>query len=135
MDLTSGGYSTDLTPSNLAEIMADPALKAQYFSWPNFITFYLFFDTWNPPFDDLKVRQAFSHAIDRDFLVEGPVKYQASPAYTLNPPGFPGESVEQLKGIQNYDPELAAQLLAEAGYPGGEGFQPLVIYLRSARPG
>ena len=29
-------------------------------------TNYLFFDTWNPPFDNLKVRQAFSDAIDRE---------------------------------------------------------------------
>ena len=89
VDITSGGYSTDLTPSNLAEIMSDPEMQKQYFSWPNFITFYLFFDTWNPPFDNIKVRQAFSHAIDRDFLVNGPVKYQASPRLHDEPARIP----------------------------------------------
>ena len=65
------------------------------------MTYYLFFDTWNPPFDNLKVRQAFSHAIDRDKLVNGPLQYQAAAAYTMNPPGFPGESVDELKDVQN----------------------------------
>jgi ABC-type transport system substrate-binding protein len=43
------------------------------------MTYYLFFDTWNAPFDNLQVRQAFSHAIDRDKLVNGPLQYQSSP--------------------------------------------------------
>ena len=134
LDMVGGGYEQDLPPSAMAEIMANPELKKQLISWPNFITYYLFFDTWNPPFDDLKVRQAFSHAIDRDKLVNGPLKYQGQSAYTMNPPGFPGESVDELKGVQNYDPELAAKLLAEAGYPGGEGFPKLTLNLRNAFP-
>jgi ABC-type transport system substrate-binding protein len=134
LDAIGGGYENDLPPSAMAEIMANPELQKQLISWPNFITYYLFFDTWNPPFDNLKVRQAFSHAIDRDALVNGPLQYQAVPAYTMNPPGFPGESVDQLKGIQNYDPALAAQLIAEAGYPNGEGFPKLTLYTRAAYP-
>ncbi len=134
LDAIGGGYTADLPPSAMAEIMSNPELKAQLISWPNFITYYLFFDTWNPPFDNLKVRQAFSHAVDRDKLIEGPLKYQAIPAYTMNPPGFPGENVEELKSVQNFDPELAAQLLAEAGYPGGEGFPKLTMYVRQAQP-
>jgi ABC-type transport system substrate-binding protein len=134
LDAIGGGYENDLPPSAMAEIMANPELEEQLISWPNFITYYLFFDTWNPPFDNLKVRQAFSHAINRDMLIEGPLKYQAIPAYTMNPPGFPGESVEELKSVQNYDPELAAKLMAEAGYPNGEGFPKLTMNLRNAFP-
>ena len=37
------------------------------------------------------------------------------PGYTLLSPGFPGYN-EELTSIQNFDPELAKQLLAEAGY-------------------
>ncbi len=134
LDAIGGGYSADLPPSAMAEIMADPELKEQLITWPNFNTYYLFFDTWNPPFDDLKVRQAFSHVIDRDQLVNGPLQYQAVAAYSMNPPGFPGENVEELKSVQNYDPALGAQLLAEAGYPGGEGFPKLTMNLRNADP-
>jgi ABC-type transport system substrate-binding protein len=134
LDVIGYGYEVDLPPAALAEVMADPDLKQQLISWPNFVTYYLFFDTWNEPFDDLKVRQAFGHAIDRDAIVSGPLQYQSVAAYTMNPPGFPGESVEKLESVQNFDPELAASLMEEAGYPGGEGFPKLIMYTRSAYP-
>ena len=134
LDAVGGGYTDDLPPSAMAEIMANPELKKELISWPNFITYYLFFDTWNPPFDNLKVRQAFSHAIDRDKIVNGPLQYQAVNAYSMNPPGFPGENVEGLKDVQAFDPTLAKQLLAEAGYPNGEGFPKLTMYTREANP-
>jgi ABC-type transport system substrate-binding protein len=134
LDAIGGGYQADLPPSAMAEIMANPELQKQLIAWPNFITYYLFFDTWNPPFDNLLVRQAFSHAVNRDLLVEGPLKYQAVPAYSMNPPGFPGESVEELKSVQAFDPALAASLLEQAGYPGGQGFPNLTLYTREADP-
>ena len=37
-------------------------------------------------------------------------------------PGFPAANSEGLKDIQDYDCEAAQGLLADAGYPGGEGF-------------
>lgn len=134
LDAVGGGYTDDLPPSAMAEIMANPDLKKELISWPNFITYYLFFDSWNEPFDDLKVRQAFSHAIDRDKIVNGPLQYQAVAAYSMNPPGFPGENVEGLKDVQAFDPALAQQLLAEAGFPNGEGFPKLTLYTREANP-
>ncbi|RPI47727.1 MAG: peptide ABC transporter substrate-binding protein [Chloroflexi bacterium] len=134
LDAIGGGYQADLPPSAMAEVMANPELQKQLIAWPNFITYYLFFDTWNPPFDNLLVRQAFSHAVNRDLLVEGPLKYQAVPAYSMNPPGFPGESVEELKSVQAFDPALAASLLEQAGYPGGQGFPNLTLYTREADP-
>ena len=134
LDMLGHLFDADLTPAAMAEVMADPALKSQLVSWPNFITFYLFFDTYNAPFDNLKVRQAFSHAIDRDAITNGPLQYQSVPAYTMNPPGFPGESVNELKGVQNYDPALAKQLMADAGYPDGKGFPELTLYTRNASP-
>ena len=134
VDIIGYGYEVDLPPASLAQASANPELAEQLISWPNFITYYLFFDSWNPPFDDLKVRQAFSHAVDRDALINGPLKDQAQAAYTMNPPGFPGENVEALKEVQTYDPEKAAALLAEAGYPNGEGFPKLLMKTRSAYP-
>jgi peptide/nickel transport system substrate-binding protein/oligopeptide transport system substrate-binding protein len=134
LDAIGGGYQADLPPSAMAEIMASPELKKQLISWPNFMTYYLFFDAWNKPFDNLKVRQAFSHAVDRDKLINGPLQYQGVAAYTMNPPGFPGESVNALKGVQAYDPKLAAKLMEEAGFPGGKGFPKLTLYLRQANP-
>jgi len=120
--------------STIDQIMADPELQKQVISYPYFQTYYLFFDTWNPPFDNLKVRQAFAHAIDRDALINGPLLNSASPAHTMNPTGFPGEDAEAVKDANNFDPELAAQLLAEAGYPNGEGFPKISMYLRLPVP-
>lgn len=134
LDAVGGGYTDDLPPSAMAEIMANPDLQKELISWPNFITYYLFFDTWNPPFDNLQVRQAFSHAIDRDRIVNGPLQYQAVAAYSMNPPGFPGENVKGLKDVQAFDPEKAKQLLADAGYPDGAGFPKLTLYTRQANP-
>ena len=74
LDAIGGDYQADLPPSALAEIMADPVKKKELITWPNFMTYYLFFDTWNKPFDDLKVRQAFSHAVDRDKVINGPAE-------------------------------------------------------------
>jgi peptide/nickel transport system substrate-binding protein/oligopeptide transport system substrate-binding protein len=134
LDAIGGGYTDDLPPSAMAEIMANPELQKELISWPNFITYYLFFDSWNAPFDNLQVRQAFSHAIDRDKIVNGPLQYQAVAAYSMNPPGFPGENVEGLKDVQAFDPALAQQLLADAGFPNGEGFPTLTLYTREANP-
>jgi oligopeptide transport system substrate-binding protein len=133
-ELDAIGYSYEgvLNPAAMAEVNGNPDLKSQLLTWPNFNTYYLFFDTWNAPFDNLQVRQAFSHAIDRDALVNGPLQFQGQAAYTMNPPGFPGANVDELKTVQNYDPTLAAQLMTEAGYPGGAGFPALTFYLRDA---
>lgn len=134
LDAIGYAYEGVLNPAAMAEIYGDTELSKQLYTWPNFNTYYLFFDNNQAPFDDLKVRQAFSHAIDREALVTGPLKYQGQAAYSMNPPGFPGSDVENLKTVQNYDPALAAQLLSEAGYPGGEGFPSLTLYLRDASP-
>jgi ABC-type oligopeptide transport system substrate-binding subunit/serine/threonine protein kinase len=77
-------------------------------------------DVSRPPFDDLRVRQAFALAIDRDALCNIILKGHAPPASGgLVPPGIPGHSA----GIGlGYDPEQAKKLMAEAGYPGGSRF-------------
>ena len=70
-----------------------------------------------PPFDDIRVRQAFLHAIDRqaikDTLYPGALAHLAvSPL----PPGYFGHIPVDLP---EYDPEKAKKLLAEAGHPNG----------------
>lgn len=72
-------------------------------------------NTLEPPFDNLKLRQALSHAIDRTALVSSALRDVAEPAWSMLPPDFPGADPEQLRDIQRYDPVLTRQLLAEAG--------------------
>jgi oligopeptide transport system substrate-binding protein len=81
-------------------------------------------DTTNPPTDDVRVRQALAMAIERDALANGVLKGEFSPAPTMLPPDIPGYNEAAALGE---DAEKAKQLLADAGYPNGEGFPELLL--------
>ena len=122
-------------PAELQIIEADPELSKQlYQGVGDFRVDYLFFDVTKPPFDDLKVRQAFSHAVDRDAIKQQILGRLGNPAYSFLAPGFPASNMDAYKDIQAFDLELAKQLLAEAGYPDGEGFPKLELWLRGPTP-
>jgi oligopeptide transport system substrate-binding protein len=91
-------------------------------------TLYLAFRADRSPFDDVRVRRAFVHAVDRGALVREASEGQYLPANGgFLPPGMPAHSA----GIGlAYDAERARDLLAQAGYPGGHGF-PTVSWLHS----
>ncbi|SES40222.1 glutathione ABC transporter substrate-binding protein [Salipaludibacillus aurantiacus] len=78
---------------------------------------YIGFNMEKEPFDDPKVRQAISMAINKDNLIEGVMEGTATPAV-----GPIGEQVfgftDDVEGLP-YDPERAQELLAEAGYEDG----------------
>jgi ABC-type transport system substrate-binding protein len=116
-------------------VEADPELQNEFcVGFGDFRTDYLGFNTYAPPFDNLKVRQAFSHSVDRDQLVESVIRRRGWPAYAFLMPGFPGSNEDELKDIQKYDPELAKTLMEQAGYPGGDGFPKLELWLRQEDP-
>ncbi len=69
------------------------------------------------PFDNLKVRQAMAHAIDRDAIIEGATYGYGTPIGSHFAPHNP--YYVDLTGTYPYDPEAARALLAEAGYPDG----------------
>ncbi len=75
-------------------------------------------NTDHPPLDDVRVRRALAMAIDRTDVVSV-AKGGELPATHIVPPGLPGYPVVEGMG---FDPAAAKALLAEAGYPGGEGF-------------
>src|SRR6266568_8487639 len=116
------------------EIIANDAklAKETHPHYGDFRTDYLFFDNQNPPFNNVKVRQAFSHIVPRDDLIKQIIKpSQGIPAYSFLMPGFPAANSDALKDIQNYDPVMAKQLLADAGFPDGKGFPKLTLWLRN----
>lgn len=86
---------------------------------PNYNAYWYLFNTVKPPFNDARVRKAVAYAIDREKLVTRVTKGGEVPAYTFVPPMNNGY---QPKTYFHYDVEAARQLLAEAGYPNGEGF-------------
>ena len=67
------------------------------------------------PFDDPRVRQAFSYALDKERLIETFSGGNALPANGPLPPGMPGYGGLE-DDIYAFDPQKARQLLAEAGY-------------------
>jgi ABC-type oligopeptide transport system substrate-binding subunit/class 3 adenylate cyclase/ABC-type transporter Mla MlaB component len=92
----------------------------EYVSCPGAGTGYVGFDVSRPPFDDPRVRRAFAMSIDKESLNHVALKGFVFPATGgFIPPGIPGHS----EGIGlPYEPEQARKLLAEAGYPAGQGF-------------
>ncbi|WP_029200675.1 peptide ABC transporter substrate-binding protein [Oribacterium sp. NK2B42] len=105
-------------------------------------TYYVTFNTQKEPFNDAKVREALSLAIDRKYVADTIMQGTYSPATNFVGAGVSdaaeGSSfVDVTKekygdhfDIENYDANLekAKELLAEAGYPNGEGF-PAFDYL------
>lgn len=69
------------------------------------------------PFNDIRVRQAFDHAIDRNLINKKVMRGLAHPAGTLVAPEIPGYSAA-LDEPARYDPELSRKLLEEAGQTG-----------------
>jgi len=124
-------YTENPAPAELQLVEANPETASQvYQGVGDFGCFYFFFDVDTPPFDNLKVRQAFSHVLDREAMKQQIWGRQANAAFGFLAPGFPASNNDGLAKIQKFDPELGRQLLAEAGYPGGEGFPSLTLQVR-----
>ncbi|MDP3879136.1 MAG: peptide ABC transporter substrate-binding protein [Dehalococcoidales bacterium] len=75
---------------------------------------YVGFNATRPPFDDAKIRQAFSMAIDKEKLVSLVFRDMMQPADGILPPGMPGFN-ESLRGL-DYDVNRAQQLIRESSY-------------------
>jgi ABC-type transport system substrate-binding protein len=127
IDLIERGYEQIISPADQARIESDPELSQQLHTFPQFQTWWLAFGEEDTAFSDLRVRQAFAQAVDRDAIINSVLRGQAVPAYGLLPPGFHSSNTERQKaGAYPYSPEQARALLTEAGY--GEGGKPFPQY-------
>ncbi len=68
------------------------------------------------PFKDLRVREAFFHAINADAIKKVVMRNLSTPSATMIAPGINGWAEFERRG---FDPSKAKKLLAEAGYPDG----------------
>lgn len=95
-----------LDPSNPlhAELHIVPRLDVQY----------LALNVTVPPFDSVKVRQAFAHALDRERLARVVMNNTVVPAAGILPPGMPGYN-PNLVGLE-FDPQRARRLIRESEY-------------------
>ena len=118
-----------------------PSLKdsADFHVDPIIGTYYLSLNLERDAFKDARVRKALSLAIDRDYVANTLMQGTYSPADNFMGPGWIDTDGTQFKDnanggqsyidVNNYEADLeeAKQLLADAGYPDGEGF-PSISY-------
>lgn len=108
----------------MKKVFADQTLSKQLVRQPLLSAYYLGFNVQYAPFNNLRFRQAVAYAINRAAIVDEVLAGTGTPLYGLTP-GIFNESKQAPR--YPYDPELAAQLLVEAGYPEGKGL-PLITY-------
>jgi ABC-type transport system substrate-binding protein len=127
-------YIEGLAPAEIQIAESDSEMADQIYQGVGpFRSDYFAFDVTVAPWDDLRVRQAFSHVLDRDALQQQVWGRQAKACASFLAPGFPASNTDALADIQAFDPERAKSLLAEAGYPDGEGFPALVLQTVTGR--
>jgi len=86
------------------------------------LTFYAF-NTAHEPFDDVRVREALALAIDRERVTRDDLGGATVPAGKFLPEAMSGEEpVVDKAGLLEHDVNKARELLADAGYPNGDGF-------------
>jgi oligopeptide transport system substrate-binding protein len=117
-------YVSRLPALEIERLKANPAYKNS----PFLRGYYYGFNVTKPPFNDVRVRQAFAHAVDRS-QITALLKGGQIPTTSWVPKGMPG--YEPKIGL-DYNVKKAQKLLAEAGYPGGKGF-PSVTFMFDTR--
>ncbi|MEU9447863.1 ABC transporter substrate-binding protein [Streptomyces sp. NPDC048277] len=113
---------TNLGPAELAKVTGDKELAARvgtgHFGYTNYIAF-------NPkvkPFDNPKVRQAISYAVDRSSVINaagGSALAEAATTYLPNQKSFGYEPYDLFPAGATGNAAKAKELLKEAGYPNG----------------
>lgn len=98
-----------------------PSLSVEYYA----------FQHTSEIFSDVRIRKAFNYAINRKALVNYALQGEGEPGTGgIVPPAFKEYAFKSIRGF-SFDPEKAQKLLAEAGYPNGEGFPELTLELAS----
>lgn len=108
--------SNAVPPADVPRLLKDPDIEVRMVpGWlPKFVQFVIV----NPPLDDITVREALQHSYDRDALILSVWQGYADPLYSFVPSHMPGY-LEGTEDVTAHDPELAAELFAEAGYSMG----------------
>ncbi len=114
-----------LAAEDLATVQADPALSKEANIYAGSCTTALQFRQFAKPFDDPKVRQAFSMALDRERWVKDVQKGLGAPTLTWIPPGYPGYKQGETRWGFNKDNALKA--ISESTYKDVKSLPPIVL--------
>ncbi len=121
---------TALQAGDLKRLQADPRAGKDVFRYPYPGTWYLTPQVTKPPFDNVKVRRAVGHAIDRDNVVKV-AQGLAVPAWSMIPPGFPGATDDpKVKAIQRFDRKAAMEMLKGTPFEGGKNWPKITLSMR-----
>jgi oligopeptide transport system substrate-binding protein len=121
---------TSLQAGDLKRLQADPRASKDVFRYPFPGTWYLLPQVTKAPFDNVKVRRAVAHAIDRDNVVKV-AQGLAVPAWSMIPPGFPGAvDTPAIKAIQRFDRKAALDMLKGTPFEGGKNWPKITLSMR-----
>lgn len=112
--------SGQLDIANISAVNA-PVLENDFdvYSFPQNMVCLFALNNSVKPFDDIRVRQALSYAIDKEEIIYGAFEGYGTPLYSNFSPVMGFYYNDELEGYYPHDEEKARQLLAEAGYPDG----------------
>jgi oligopeptide transport system substrate-binding protein len=119
-------------PNDVPTIKDDPVLSKEYIDPLGSCTESFELNNTKPPFDNKLVRQAFNIGFDRDSFVRDALKGTSAKTVTWIPPGYPGYDGDDKR--LDFNPDKAKQLLAEAGFPNGQGMPEVKISYNSNNP-
>jgi ABC-type transport system substrate-binding protein len=110
----------------------DPSLKEKLRLFDRASVYYFAFNERVKPFNDRRVRRAFTMAIDRDRIVREVLLGVTTRAEGILPKGVPGYD-PAFKGLP-FNPAAAKEELAQAGFPNGQGFPHFTLSFREGMP-
>ncbi|MGH6708061.1 MAG: ABC transporter substrate-binding protein [Bradyrhizobium sp.] len=124
-ELTTGSRSVTAGQNDLMyqlpprqKAILERASSIKIFNGPTLYVFQIFLNWAKPPFDNIKVRQAFNFAIDRETFVKAALAGLAEPAY-MNLPKAHWAYDKSVAELYPYNPDMSRKLLAEAGFKDG----------------
>ncbi|HUX75249.1 MAG TPA: peptide ABC transporter substrate-binding protein [Anaerolineae bacterium] len=130
-ELHSSG-DVGLPSEEMPRIVEDPVLSEELRILPRPGVYYVGLNTLRAPTDDVLVRKALAAAIDKQSIIDNVVQQPwLMPLSCTTPPKIMGYQEFGTCGYA-FDPEQAQAFLAEAGYPGGEGFPVLKFWFNRA---
>jgi peptide/nickel transport system substrate-binding protein/oligopeptide transport system substrate-binding protein len=121
---------TDIPTGQCRSVQADARLKGDVAIWSTLGTHGVRFNVERAPFGDVRVRRAIAHAIDPALIVDRLLEGCVTPPRGILPPSLPGASRDVKRLV--FDRAQARKLLAEAGFPGGQGLGRLAYHFNTS---